>query len=124
MIQTTNKKIVELNIKTIDDVRQKGKDLVGFSAEVKKLNSELKRFLFATLYRHYRVERMAEKAQRVISQLFQAYMKNPRTLPPDFKNQYDLNETTARIVCDYIAGMTDRYALDEYAKLFDPYSKV
>lgn len=124
LIEHTSKRITELKVKTLQDVREKGKDLVGFSPEVKRLNSELKKFLFAKLYRHYRVERMAEKAQRVISQLFGAYLKNPNIIPPDFKNQYGEDETIARIVCDYIAGMTDRYALDEYAKLFDPYAKV
>jgi dGTPase len=76
------------------------------------------------MYRHYRVERMAEKAKKVISDLFTAYTKNPNTLPPDFKESYDKSTVIERIVCDYIAGMTDRFALAEYSKLFDPFSKL
>jgi len=124
LITYTTSQIQNLNIKTIDDVRKHGKDLVGFSPEIKKMNTQLKRFLFDKLYRHYRVERMAEKAQRVISQLFKAYTDNPKILPSQFLDEYDQSESFERIVCDYIAGMTDRYALDEYAKLFDPHSKV
>ncbi len=76
------------------------------------------------MYRHYRVERMAEKAKRVITQLFAAYRDNPNTIPPDFRNFYKGDEKIERVVCDYIAGMTDRYALEEYSKLFDPFARV
>ncbi len=124
LVTHTDKRIVEQKIKKADDVREHGKDLVGFSPEAKKLNAQLKKFLFAKMYRHYRVERMAEKAKRVITQLFAAYRDNPNTIPPDFRNFYKGDEKIERVVCDYIAGMTDRYALEEYSKLFDPFARV
>jgi len=123
-ITYTTARIEELKIKTIKDIRDRGNDLTGFSPETRKLNAQLKKFLFTKLYRHYRVERMTEKAKRVIKELFVAYTKNPSTLPTDFKKNYKAEETIERITCDYIAGMTDRFALDEYSKLFDPHSKV
>ena len=124
LISYTNSRIEELKIKTIQDVREKGKDLVGFSPEIKILNTELKRFLFNKLYRHYRVERMAEKAKRVITELFTAYKSNKKIVPPGFSEAYSDDTSFERVVCDYIAGMTDRYALGEYKKLFDPMAKV
>ncbi len=105
-------------------MKQNGKDLVSLSAEMKTKNVELKRFLFKNLYRHYRVERMAEKAKRVISMLFEAYKSNFNTIPNSFKIGYSSAEPQERIICDYIAGMTDRFALEEYARFFDPFSKV
>lgn len=124
LIDYTNSQIAALKLTSHEDVKLRGKDVVGFSPEVRKLNAELKKFLFKKLYRHYRVERMAEKAKKVISDLFTAYTKNPNTLPSDFKESYDQATVIERIVCDYIAGMTDRFALAEYSKLFDPFSKV
>jgi len=124
LIKNTQIQIEKLNIKTIADVRERGKNLVAFSPEIKAKNIELKKFLFEKLYRHYRVERMAEKAKRVLTELFHTYVNNPKILPPDFKNDYSENEAITRVVCDYIAGMTDRFALDEYTKLFDPRVKV
>ena len=67
---------------------------------------------------------MTEKAKRVVNELFQAYTKTPNILPSEFSEYYSKDETIERIVCDYIAGMTDRFALDEYGKLFDPHAKV
>ena len=73
------------------------------------------------MYRHYRVVRMAQKAEHFITSLFEAYQEEPAQLPSNtFKRWKDSGETLERVVCDYIAGMTDRYALEEYKKLFDP----
>jgi dGTPase len=105
-------------------VRKNGKNLVGFSSEVIELNTELKKFLFKHLYRYYHVERMAEKADRVLTDLFKTYVHNPKILPPEIMAGYKKSESLERIVCDYIAGMTDRFALEEHAKLFDPHSRV
>ncbi|MBF0104614.1 MAG: deoxyguanosinetriphosphate triphosphohydrolase [Deltaproteobacteria bacterium] len=124
VMNNTQKQIEELNIKTLTDVRKQGKNLVMYSDEATAMNIELKKFLFEKLYRHYRVERMAEKAKKVLTELFNTYMNNPNIIPPDFKDSYEEGEPVERIVCDYIAGMTDRYALDEYSKLFDPHAKV
>ena len=75
---------------------------------------ELKRFLHANLYRHYQVMRMTAKAQRVVGDLFAAFSTDPRLLPPTFRSE----DEQARRIADYIAGMTDRYAMREYRRLF------
>jgi dGTPase len=87
------------------------------------LRKPLRAFLIENLYHHYRVIRMSNKAKRFIQELFKIYITNPNQLPPHI--QKNIPEVgVRRVVCDYIAGMTDRYALDEYKKLFDPYEKV
>jgi dGTPase len=110
----------ELNIRThapqsVDDVRA-ALPLVAFSAEMHELNRELKSFLRTQLYRHYRVMRMSAKSQRIISDLFHAFTGNPRLLPPQFSPP-DESERV-RAVADYIAGMTDRYAIREHRRIF------
>jgi dGTPase len=75
------------------------------------------------LYHHYRVVRMSNKAKRFIGELFKVYLYKPGGLPPQIQKRISI-DGTRRTVCDYIAAMTDRYALDEYKKLFDPYEKV
>jgi dGTPase len=75
------------------------------------------------LYRHHRVMRMAVKAQRVMRELFTAYLSEPRQLPPHVLEREVQGESLARVVADYIAGMTDRFALEEHRKLFDPFEK-
>jgi len=123
MINTLITDLIEqtqINIRThtpsnVNDVRI-APSLLAFSAEMHELNHELKSFLRAHLYRHYRVMRMTSKAQRIIGDLFQAFMNDPRLLPPQFAMQAD--SELARAVADYIAGMTDRYAIREYRRLF------
>ena len=86
---------------------------------------ELKEIMRERLYRHYRVIRMTEKAGRVLEQLFQAYMSEPRQMPGHVLMLHERDgEPISRVVADYIAGMTDRFALDEYKKLFDPDERV
>jgi dGTPase len=84
---------------------------------------ELKEFLLSHLYRHYRVVRMGDKAGRIVRDLFQAFVAEPRQLPPRYQEQIG-REGVHRVVCDYVAGMTDRFALDEHRKLFDPRVRV
>lgn len=124
LIETTVQRIKTRRIKTVEDVRIHGKNLAGFSKEMVVMNTELKKFLFKHLYRYYHVERMAEKADRVLTDLFKTYVHNPKILPPEILANYDKSEKLERIVCDYIAGMTDRFALEEHAKLFDPQARV
>ena len=127
LVEQTLRNIQKAGIKSSADVRSKGKNCVDFSPEMKGQNQELKRFLLAHLYRHYRVVRMAEKAERIITELFRAYLKNPAIIPPTFMRRYEaggIKEPTERMICDYISGMTDRFALDEYKKLFDPHERV
>jgi dGTPase len=123
LLQETERGIQRYNLKTPLDVRNAGKNVVEFSDETKKLNSELKDFLFDKMYRHYRMIRMADKAKRIITQLFEAYLEDSNQLPPSFRERLK-NEDQMQLICDYIAGMTDRFALQEYKKLFDPFERV
>jgi dGTPase len=91
---------------------------------MESLQLPLKDFLMENLYKNYRVVRMANKAKRFIKELFEVYLANPQALPREANLRIRRNEDTRRVICDYIAGMTDRHALDEYKKLFDPYEKV
>ena len=85
------------------------------------LNREIKDFLYSELYRHHRVVRMAKRAERVLTALFEGYVDEPNMLPPEFKELVD-ERGLHRTICDYLAGMTDRYAIKEYERLFDPRS--
>ena len=110
------------SIESMEEVR-KSVRLISFSKEVANQRQGLKKFLFKNLYCHYRVMRMVNKAQRFIKQLFESYLEKPKQLP--FTCQQKIAEQgLERVICDYIAGMTDRFALEEYKKLFDPYEKV
>ena len=124
MIQAIRVRIEEHRIRTLDDVRRCRVRLAGFSAEMAERNRALKRVLLECLYSHYRVTRMAVKAQKIMTDLFQTYMEEPQQMPPHIHQRIEKGESKARVVADYIAGMTDRFALDEYKKLFDPYERV
>ena len=100
---------------SVDDVR-KAPPLVAFSAGMHELNRELKTFLRTNLYRHYRVMRMTAKARRIIGDLFAAFTEDPRLLPPQFNSAAESDRP--RSVADYIAGMTDRYAIREHRRIF------
>jgi dGTPase len=107
-------------------VRLAGGPLIGFSEAMAAENRELKRFLFNSLYRHYRVHRMSSKAKRLIADLFEVFMDDPRLLPPEPQRRVTEKEThqgprgRAQAIADYIAGMTDRYAIAEHRRVFDP----
>lgn len=90
--------------------------LITFSPRISEESLELKRFLHDNLYRHYRVVRMSAKARRVVSDLFGAFQSDPRLLPPEF--QARAQDSASRAIADYIAGMTDRYAILEHRRLF------
>jgi dGTPase len=105
-------------------VRSLHENIVAFSPEVERMTRELKTFLLERLYRHPRVIRMQKKAERVVAELFQAYVAEPAQLPLEVQARLEEGEDLYRVVCDYIAGMTDRFALQEYAKMFDPYERV
>ncbi|RLA94202.1 MAG: deoxyguanosinetriphosphate triphosphohydrolase [Deltaproteobacteria bacterium] len=119
----TLKNIREHGIETLEDVRRYGRHLVCYSPEVERESARLKEFLHRKLYRHFRVERMRLKAERFITELFKAYLENPTLLPEKYQRRMQ-QELPQRVICDYIAGMTDRFALEEYKKLFDPYERV
>ena len=108
---------------TLDDLRRVNRPVVHFSAGVTVQNQELKKFLFEHLYRHYKVDKMRVKAELFITRLFETYLRYPNLLPPKYRSRIDIFGLH-RVVCDYIAGMTDRFALDEYRRLFEPYERV
>jgi dGTPase len=123
LVENIFKTIEEEGISSVEEVRERGRPVARFSPEMEKKNSELKKFLWTNLYKHHRVLRMADKAERILKSLFEVYLNEPRVLPPHIFKEIE-RVGKERLICDYIAGMTDRYALDEYKKLFDPYEKV
>jgi dGTPase len=123
LIAHTSARLESAGVASIDDVRRQPGDLMAFPDATRALNRELKAYLYRELYEHPRVLRMHAKAQRVVTELFRAYTAEPRMLPEPTRGRLDA-ESRERVVCDYIAGMTDRFAFDEYARLFDPHERV
>ena len=120
---TTRAKLQAFNIRTLEELRRVNRQVVSFSPELSQKNRELKLFLMENLYRHYKVERMRVKAERYLTQLFETYLKHPSLLPQKYLKKMD-SLGRERVICDYIAGMTDRFALDEFKRLFEPYERV
>jgi dGTPase len=118
-VEATSDRITKEKVKSSLDIQQLDFNLAGYSADMHRRNRELKDFLYNKLYRHYRVVRMAVKAERIITELYQSYLKDPAMLPYEFQALID-RRGLERTTCDYIAGMTDRYAIEEYQKLYDP----
>jgi dGTPase len=104
------------------DVRGQSAALAAFSDEMTAHDRAVKEFLFPNMYRHTRVIRMTSKARRIVRDLFDLLLEEPLLLPEDWRVEGDAPKSpkTARKVADYIAGMTDRFALDEHSRLFDP----
>ncbi len=120
---TSLENLRELNIQTLADLRRVNRQVVNFSPELARKNRELKLFLMENLYRHFKVERMRVKAERYLTQLFETYLKHPTLLPQKYVKKMAA-VGAERVLCDYIAGMTDRFALDEFKRLFEPYERV
>jgi dGTPase len=123
LVETTRDRLEENDIRSVKDVRAHGGLLVGYSSEMKRKKDEMQSFLYRRLYRHYRTLRMQEKAKRFIREIFREYTRNPRQLAPAYLER-SLTEGTHRVICDYIAGMTDRYCQDEYRRLFHPFERI
>ncbi len=121
LIDETKRRIALYAPQSVDQVRRLGRPLVAFSDEMRANDAALKAFLFANMYRHYNVNRMTSKARRVVKDLFRLLTEEPECLPPEWQRCCDGKGRagTARAVADYIAGMTDRNALDEHRRLFD-----
>jgi dGTPase len=117
LITTSEQHIGAAHLQTIDDVRSAGA-LIRFSDAMYAEAVLLKRFLRENLYQHFQVNRMTSKARRIVSELFTAFMQEPKLLAPDYQVQSDNPALQARKVADYIAGMTDRYAMREHRRLF------
>jgi dGTPase len=126
LIDASASRLRDSGVGSIADVRAHSKPLIGFSDATRELNYELKAFLREHVYRHYKVKRMTSKARRVIGALFDAFFNDPGLMPNEHEDtgaRLELVQGTAgraRAVADYIAGMTDRYAILEHRRLFDP----
>jgi len=123
VVSSSEENIKQSKVKTLEDVKAVNKILILYSPQVGKKTTELKDFLQKNVYQHYKVERMRVKAERYVTLLFETYRDNPSLLPQKYFERIE-TEPKERIICDYIAGMTDRYAMDEYKKLFEPYERV
>ena len=126
LVNTSRDNIKAGNFKSIDDVRNHNGTAIVLSDPMREKNLELKRFLMKNLYRHYHVQRMSHKAKLVIAELFDTFRLNTGLLPNDVQSKYahcmseNGDEAGIRIIADYIAGMTDRYAISEYERITDP----
>jgi len=119
LIDTTQAKLDDLNLASIDEVREYGSPIVSFSEQVQKEHVALKGFLMKNLYKHDKVREMTDKAQQMVESLFAHYMADPAHMPKEFcatASRGDASEQ-ARVVADYVAGMTDRYAIAEFERL-------
>ncbi|MCK4535664.1 MAG: deoxyguanosinetriphosphate triphosphohydrolase, partial [Desulfuromonadales bacterium] len=123
LVEKTQDNLVRAEIRSLDDVRGHSGQLVMFSDATTQKNRQLKRFLYDRLYRHYKVERMRIKAERFLKRIFESYMDCPTLMPVSYQDRF-AEHGKERVICDYVAGMTDRYALDEYKRLFEPYERV
>lgn len=121
LINTSLKNLKDVG--SVKEVKQAPRRLISFSPEMEEKRAPLRNFLFHRLYNHYRVIRMAEKAKRIVRDLFNVYLSQPTQLPSNIQDRIK-KDGVKRAICDYIASMTDRYAQDEYIKLFDPLARV
>jgi dGTPase len=120
LVTATAGRLEQHRIRSVADVRACPERLVGFGHQMRRLKAPLKQLLWKQMYHHSRVARMGDQAKRFISELFQLYLKQPEQLPNTTRVRIEHGDDPHRVVCDYIAGMTDRYCLEEYKKLFDP----
>ena len=123
LLENTLSMLKREGIKTVKDVRNHPGLIVSFSPALSEQKKKLQNFLFKNVYQHYRVARMSDKAKRFLEELFIAFIKNPKQLPAEYQKWIE-EAGLYQGVCDYIAGMTDRFAQDEYKKLFYPYERV
>ena len=119
LVETSRAAIAASRVASVDDVRRLTAPIMGLSPEVARLNRELKRHLHEHLYRHHRIERAKDKARRILECLFGRYRDNVDLLPEEHRAKVQALGRE-RVICDYIAGMTDRYAMDDYRRLFEP----
>jgi len=125
VLSETRKRLAQLDPSSPADVRAAGMQIVAFSDDMRRKVDDLRAFLFERMYRHYTINRMGLKVERIVTELFTAFTGNYELLPDSWQERVieagggSDNKALARIVCDYIAGMTDRYAIREHERLFD-----
>jgi dGTPase len=117
LVATSEELIAQAQPSSIDAVRT-APPLIRFSDKLRAETTELKRFLYANLYRHFQVNRTRVKASRIVRELFDAFMADPVLLPPDYQVRDGDQAKQARKIADYIAGMTDRYAIREHKRIY------
>jgi len=122
LVHATDQRLRATGVRSAEDIQRLHTDVVGYAENMQRRHRELKDFLYQKLYSHYRVLRMAVKAERVITDLFNAYRVEPPILPAGMQAAVE-KRGLERTICDYIAGMTDRFAIEEHGKLFDPTEK-
>lgn len=123
LIETTTARVRDAGVESVDDVRAAGGALTALSPAVADQNRALKAYLRTHLYEHHRIERMKDKAARILRALVERYRENPKLLPDDARRSIAA-DGLHRAIADYVAGMTDRYASEEYRRLFDPTVRV
>ncbi len=123
LVEQSRKNIRNAAVKNVAEVRKLNSHLISLSDDMHVKHTELRKFLEDSMYSHYRVIRMAEKAARIIRDLFYTYLEEPRQMPPGIQTRLK-EEPKEIVICDYIAGMTDRFAHLEHQKLFDPHTSV
>ena len=119
LVTATDQRLRECGVRSVEELQRLAYNVIGYSEDMHRRNRQLKDFLYANMYRHHRVVRMAVKAERIITDLFTAYRAEPAMLPRHVQTSIE-TRGLERTICDYIAGMTDRFALQEHGKLFDP----
>jgi dGTPase len=118
LVQSIDRYLRKSKVSSSLDLQKLPFNVAGFSEDMYRRNRELKDFLFNKLYRHHRVVRMSVKSERIISDIFNMYQKTPSALPEAVQELIP-KRGLERTICDYIAGMTDRFAIDEHLRLFD-----
>jgi dGTPase len=121
LLEHTRRRLAEAGVRSVADVRRAAEPLVAFGPEAQRLRAELEDFLHRRVYQHYRVQRMALKGRRIVTALFAEFRREPQLLPDRYRKRVGVLPVE-RVACDYVAGMTDRYAQDEYLRLFQPYA--
>jgi dGTPase len=120
VLEETRRRIAQSGVRSVGDVRSAGRALAGFSAQMASHERQLKRFLYERMYESAPVDAVRREAQRLLTRLFETYRTDPSLLPPEWRSGSDDPVSTARAIGDFIAGMTDRYAIARYKELVGP----
>ena len=125
-LEESARRLAASGVASAAELRRLGRPVIAFSEAMQRNDKALKAFLFERMYRHWRVNRMTSKARRVVQELFRVLVAEPQCLPNEWRQEADGAGTSrsARVVADYIAGMTDNFALDEHRRLCDPYART
>lgn len=125
VIEETQRRLDHFSVKTLGDVRHCAEEIAAFSAKARQDHRDMKQYLYQNMYRHDRVIRIEDKSKKVIQELFRLYETNPDILPKAAREKIKAQQDPARrVIADYIAGMTDRFAIQEYEKLTNPSVRV